>query len=104
MTKDDLTDTFSVGQSISVLLKSSVSFYIPAEDITILYVIRASDGNVISKHLAQQEDDWHEMWVRYNTQHCELDIPSVPTQVGSYTLRIYFNGMAVAQTGFTIVE
>lgn len=104
VTKDDLTDTFSVGQSISVLLKSSVSFYIPAEDITILYVIRDSDGNVISKHLAQEEDDWHEMWVRYNTQHCELDIPSIPTQVGSYTLSIYFNGMAVAQTGFTIVE
>lgn len=101
---DDFVDTFSVGQGISVLLKSSVSFYIPAEDITLLYVIRDGDGNVISKHLAQEEKDWHDMWVRYNTKHCELNVPSVPTQVGSYSLSIYFNGMAVAQADFSIVE
>ena len=102
--KDDYTDTFHVDQSVSVVLKSSVSFYIYEEDISILYVIRDSEGNVIPKLVAQDSTDWHDLWVTGSTQTCELDLPGVPTQPGDYRVDIYFNGCSFASADFSIVE
>lgn len=104
VSKDDYTDTFTVGQKISVVLYCSNRFFIPNDDISILYVIRNSEGQVVTSLTSQAMDDWHDMWVHYNTNYAELDIPTVPTEPGSYSLFIYFNGKYVATANFSITE
>lgn len=104
VSKDDFTDRFQVGEPISVLLFCDSRFYIPADTISVMYVIRDGEGNVDSKLISEETKDWHDLWIRYNTQYGELNIPTVPTQPGDYTVSIYFNHMAVISIPFTIVQ
>ena len=100
--KDVFTDTFQSGDSISIVLKSSDSFHLPTTSISVLYVIRNSDGKVLSDHISREEVVWKDLWYDDEYRNCELDIPSVPKESGSYTISIYFNNQAVTSTGFTI--
>ena len=102
--EEDYTTQFSVGDNISVLLSCSARFFIPEDPISIMFVIRNADGDVDAKLISETEDDWHDLWVHYDTQSGELDIPTVPTQPGDYTVSIYFNGKFVATTAFSIVQ
>lgn len=104
VSKDDYTDQFQVDESISVLLYCSARFFIPEDSISILFVIRDADGNVDAKLISETEDDWHDLWIGYDTQYGGLDIPTIPTQPGDYTVSIYFNGMFVASAPFSIVQ
>ena len=104
VTKEDYLDTFKTGEPISVLLFCDNRFYIPGDDISILYVIRNADGQVISNLVSQATDDWHDLWVAHNTNYGELDLPAVPTEVGDYSLSIYFNGKFIASAHFSIVS
>ena len=99
---DVFTDTFQSGDPISIVLKSGDSFHLPKTNISVLYVIRNSDGKVLSEHIAREEVVWKDLWYDDNYHNCELDIPSVPKEAGSYTISIYFNNQAVTSTGFTI--
>lgn len=102
--EDDYTTQFSVGEKISVLLSCSARFFIPEDPLSIMFVIRNADGNVDAKLISEAEDDWHDLWVHYDTQSGELDIPTVPTELGDYTVSIYFNGKFVVSTAFSIVQ
>lgn len=104
VSKDDYSDQFKVGEKISVLLYCSSRFYIPEDTISIMYVIRDGAGSVDAKLISEDTVDWHDLWVHYDTQYGELDIPTVPTQTGDYSVTIYFNGMFVASAAFTIVQ
>lgn len=103
VSKDDYTDTFKTNDPISILLFCDNRFYIPSDPISILYVIRNEEGQVISSLVSQGTDDWHNLWVAHNTNYAELDLPLAPTTPGSYKLSIYFNGMYVASAQFSIV-
>ncbi len=102
--RDDFTDTFSVGQKMSVLLFCDNRFYIPEEDISILYVIRNAYGDVLTKYLSQDSADWKDLWLGGSVNYAELDIPAVPEEIGTYTICIYFNNLAVASAEFSIIE
>ena len=104
VSKDDYTDQFKVGEKISILLYCSSRFYIPEDPVSVMYVIRDGAGNVDPKLISEATDEWHDLWVHYDTQYGELDIPTVPTQPGDYTVSIYFNGMSVASSSFSIVQ
>ena len=101
---NDHTDTFHVGESISFLLFCDNRFYIPAGEISILYVIRDENGKVIGNLISQETKDWHDMWVAHSPNYAEFDLPAIPTSVGGYTLSVYFNGRFVATTEFSIIE
>lgn len=94
-----VTDTFKLGEkasfTISLLLANGTSH----DQITILYVIRDSSGNVISN--TTTSDIWVNMWYSYRG---ELDIPSLPDKAGTYTIEIYFNGYSVHSQAFTMTE
>ena len=89
-----------------MILRASpeLRYYVNHEDINILYVIRDADGNVLPQLIAQETQDWYDMWWNTNGEYhyCELDIPEVPTEAGSYTLYIYMNGYTAASVSFTI--
>ena len=99
---DVFTDTFQSGDPVSIVLKSGDSFHLPTTNISVLYVIRNSDGKVLPDLIAREDVVWKDLWYDGNYHNCELDIPSVPKEAGSYTISIYFNNQAVTSTGFTI--
>ena len=96
------TDTFQVGDSISLVLKSGDRFNLPEMDINVLYVIRDSQGNVLSRYTATEAKEWKSLWYPGNYQNCELTIPKVPGEQGSYNLSLYFDNKSVAAVNFTI--
>lgn len=102
--KDSYTDVFALGESISVVLRANVDFYLPHDDIEILYVIRDKDGNVLSELIAEESTDWYDIWFDGDYHAAELDIPKIPTTPGEYTVSIYFNHFAVTSTTFSITE
>lgn len=103
--QSDYTTTFQSGDSISMLLYYMVDFYLYHEDITVMYVIRDAEGNVISDLIGMENLDWRDdMWNGPNYHYCCLNIPNVPTEPGTYTLGLYFDGMAMASMEFTITE
>lgn len=99
---DVYMDTFQSGDPISIVLKSSDNFHLPEMSISVLYVIRNADGKVLSDHISREVVDWKALWYDGDYHNCELDLPSVPTEAGKYSVSIYFNNSAVTSTQFTI--
>lgn len=102
--EDALTDTFQVGESISVVLSANDKFYLPEMDIDVMYVIRDGSGSVLSQYVSHETVDWKDLWYDDNYQYGELTIPTVPEAPGDYSVSIYFNNRAVTATTFTILE
>lgn len=96
------TQSFAVGQSISMVLSSNVSFYLDAGDVSVLYVFRDEAGNALPEVTCEQELNWHDMWMKTDYHHAELTVPTVPAAPGSYTLDIYFDGCAVTSASLTV--
>lgn len=93
----DYTSAFSANEKISLVgnlqTKSSVS-----DDIILtLYVFRDQDGNVVSYSF--QERSWRNMW---SQSYGEFDVSQSPSNAGSYTLSVYFNGKLVTVESITI--
>lgn len=102
--KKDFTTTFTSGDKISMLIYYMHDFYVKHEDITIMYVIRNSEGQVLSEHIGRENVDWRDLWWGGDYHFAEFDIPSVPTEPGEYTLYLYFDGGAITKVNFTITE
>ena len=96
------TDTFAVGDRISVVLRAQSPFYHPGNETHILYVYRDTHGNVIQDTAAQEKIYWKNIWSGGDVKTGELDVPTVPSSPGSYVLEIYFDGMTMAQLPLTI--
>ena len=101
---DAFTSQFSSGDSISIVLRSSTTFYLPGAETDILYVIRDAHGNVISELVSQEKVYWKNIWSGGDAKTGELDVPKAPTGAGEYVLDIYIDGMSMAQLPFTITQ
>lgn len=96
------TQSFAVGQSISMVLSSNARFHLDTVDVSVLYVFRDEAGNALPELTGEQELDWHDMWIKTDYHHAELTVPTVPSTPGSYTLEIYFDGCAVTSASLNI--
>jgi len=97
LTDDDYTTTFPVGQSASFLVRSQKDYPSSSKNVTTMFVIRDQSG--IPVLTAQQTKPWRDMWKSYN---CKLEIPVMPTEVGTYVIEVYFNGGLANVETFTI--
>ena len=104
ITKEDYTSQFVTGEKISLILHAGCNFYIPEEDVRLMYVFRDGSGNVIPELITQETRVWKTMWINDDYHYCELDLSAVPTEPGDYSLSLYFNGDAVMVITFTITE
>lgn len=95
----DYTDTFKKGSKASFLLYSNTYYNTSSDVITTMYVIRTEDGSLISSNITQQT--WTSMWYK---RYCELDVPALPEDPGTYSITIYFNGAIVHSQNFNITE
>ena len=97
LSDDDYTDTFAIGQSASFLVRAKKDCYNLDKNCSIMYVIRNQEGHAIIYDI--HNVTWTDMWSNYN---CKLEIPTMPTTAGKYTIEVYFNAGLVHQQEFTI--
>lgn len=96
------TDTFGVGDAISVVLRAQSPFYQPGYETRILYVFRDTHGNVFQDLTAQETVYWKNIWSGGDVKTGELDVPTAPGTPGSYVLEIYIDSMLMAQLPLTV--
>ena len=94
---EDYKTTFTAGEKASVLVNLDTTYAVSNDTIMTTYVIRDSENNLISADT--QSRTWRSMWYQ---RYCELDIPTMPTQPGNYTVDIYFNDLYVSSLEFTV--
>ncbi len=95
----DYTSAFSVNSRASFLVRLDRDYNVSYENITTMFVIRDEAGVPVSHETVSKP--WVDMWLKY---YCELDIPSLPTTPGNYTIAVYFNGAFVHEQTFQIVS
>lgn len=99
--KSEFTTTFSQGDRIGLVIKSSTHF-IPRDKISVFYVIKDESGSVIHELLTLQTNvSWYDMW-QGQYPYTGIELPKVPSTPGNYTLDLYWNFQAVASVSFTI--
>ena len=97
LSDDDYTNVYSVGQSASFLVRAPKDRFISEDYCTTMFVIRNQFNAAILT--SQQTKIWTDMWSSYN---CKMDIPTMPADVGTYTIEVYFNSGLAHQQEFTI--
>jgi hypothetical protein len=95
----DYTDTFKVGTKAAFVARLRNKYNVSSDIITIMYVIRDENGKLISSETTAQT--WTSIWYKY---YGELDIPSIPSVPGNYTIEVYFNGAWVHEQAFKVIE
>jgi hypothetical protein len=95
----DYTDTFKVGTKVGFVARLRNQYNTSPDVITTMYVIRDENGKLISSETTAQT--WTSMWYKY---YGELDVPSIPSVPGNYTIEVYFNGAWVYQQSFKVIE
>ena len=98
LSDSDITSTFAVGQRIGILGQLHGKYGVSSDPITAVFVIRDAEGNLVC--YSAETRAWSDMW---EMSYGEIDIPQIPTEPGSYTVTMYFNGLYVTQKSFTIV-
>ena len=93
----DYTTSFSVDEKASFLVRIRSEYDTSWDEITTLYVIRDSEGNIVSTET--NVSSWTYMWYR---NYGEFDIPSLPSVPGEYNITIYFNDALAGSTDFTM--
>ncbi len=93
----DYRTEFSVGESASYLVRTTKG-YNDVKKVTTMFVIRNDQGTPII--VSNQTKSWSDMWSNYN---CKLEIPSMPTAPGTYTIEVYFNNGLAHSQSFTII-
>ena len=97
LSDDDYRTEFSIGESASFLVRSKKNYDGTNQNVTVMYIIRNQAGAPIIT--SQQIRTWGEMW---QTPNCKLEIPTMPAEVGNYSIEIFFNGGLANVQAFTI--
>ncbi len=101
---DSFTNTFSVGERASMVLRSSSSLYLPGNKTTVLYVFRDSYGNALPELTTVDSCFWKNIWIAGDSQTGEMDIPKLPSTPGNYVMELYFDGGFVAKLDIIITD
>ena len=101
LTDEDFTTTFSADEKASFSMSLNRSYAISDDQIVITFVTRDSNGKPVS--IDSYTQNWSSLWyTQKGNRYGQLNIPTLPTESGDYTIEIYFNGQAVGTQEFTI--
>ncbi len=95
--------TYASGEKAAFLVSLDKKHSASEKEIAIVYVICNEDGAPVlfGSELRTWENLWYKHWYH---DTCELNIPVMPTDVGTYTMDVYFNSGLVHSQEFTIVQ
>lgn len=99
---DDFTTQFKPGESISLVLNVSINFYLDNDPVTVMYVVRDAEGNVVPELTVAQDTNWAHLWAAQDYHYAELNATKAPIVPGDYTLDVYFDGAPAVSNPFTV--
>ena len=102
--EDSFRNTFAVGDSASMVLRSTSSVYTPSNKVKVLFVFRDSYGNVLPELVTEVTHTWKDIWMAGDVKTGEIDLPFLPGSPGNYTMELYFNGGSVATFDLIMTE
>jgi len=94
---EDYVNTFVSGEKISMVLALSGEAKTSNDSILITYAIYDENNNLIN--FTHSSQVWQTMWYQ---NYCELDIPGIPADIGTYNVIVYFNGAEVGSQKFAV--
>lgn len=94
---EDYVNSFAAGEKISTVLALSSTPASSNDSVLITYAIYDENNSLVS--FAHDSQVWQTIWYQ---NYCELDIPGVPADVGTYNVIVYFNGAEVGSQKFAI--
>ena len=97
-TNSNSTDSYRIGQTAALVAKLNAKTTNDDVLVTTLYVIRNSDGEFVSAETEIRT--WDAMW---NERHGTFQIPTMPTEVGQYTVDVYFDGAYAFSHSFEMI-
>ncbi len=99
LSSKDYTTTFTTNSKASFLVKANRSVKSSSDKVTTLLVIKDANGSVVS--FANTTNAWKKMW---SDRYCELNLPTLPSVEGQYTVSVYFNGALAHEQSFKITD
>ena len=103
MEKTDYTTAYAQGESASLVLYTNARFYLKTDDTNVMYVIRDAEGKVIPTLVRTKVSPWRDLWSD-DGKYCYLNLPVMPTDLGAYTIEVYFNGALALTKNFSIIS
>ena len=95
------TATYAPGSKVSMVLYSTAKAGRSNDDISVMFVIRDSQGNAIPKLTNTITANWNDLW-NNRSRYCSLNLPAIPEADGQYTVEVYFNRSLVVSKNLTI--
>ena len=99
LSASDYTTSFRIGEKASFLVRARRSYGYSEDPITSMYIVRDTEGNLVC--VSSYTRKWSELWY---LSYCELNIPKIPAEVGSYVVELYWNGQIVHTANFSVYE
>ena len=96
---DQFVSEFAPGQKVGLVFRCVTEPEMSDETVTILFVFYDSNGALL--YVAETEVLWSELWTG---NLCQMDLPPLPEELGSYTFDLYFNGQYVTELSFSVSE
>ena len=97
--ENDYTKTFASLDKASFVLYSTKRLGTSKAQTSVMYVIRNTEGKVISELVNVEYFSWVSMW---DDRYCYLNVPELPADAGNYTIEVYFDGDLVTAKDLTI--
>ena len=97
LTDEDYVNTFAAGEKISMVLALSDKPKKSDDSILTTFAIYDETNQLVS--FSHDSMSWDSMWYQ---NYCELDIPGIPADAGTYEVVILFNGNKAGSQKFEI--
>lgn len=85
--EEDYTYDFAAGESAGFVIYLNAEYETAPDPIEVKFILRNQDGILL--RIDTFASTWMELW---HGGYCELDLPTLPADPGSYSVEIYFNG------------
>ena len=90
-------NTFSAGEKVSMVLALAADSEDSDESVYITFAIFNENDELI--RFSHETQTWKSLWYQ---NYCELDIPGIPSEIGTYNVIIYLNGQIAGSQKFEI--
>ena len=97
LSDEDYVNAFAVGDKVSAVLALDGSTEESTDTILVTYAIYDESSQLVN--FSHSSLTWDAMW---ENNYCELNVPAVPANAGTYNLIIYFNGAEAGSQKFEI--
>lgn len=94
---EDYVNTFSAGEKVSMVLALAADSEDSDESVYITFAIFNENDELI--RFSHETQAWKSLWYQ---NYCELDIPGIPSEIGTYNVIIYLNGQIAGSQKFEI--